>query len=347
MKRIISSILLILFCTSLHADDTAFGGSGSSPMPIEKTDIKMVDEHINIQGHQIDRSDMQGEWKVTCDFTFENTTDKPITLNVGFPFPIDEADGNVTAPAGMPVKQGDALVHDFSVTVDGQPVTATKQKIASNPEKGLHYTDAYIWEMHFEPHQILRVHHNYITGITFNVLGHSIVSYVLMTGGMWQDGTIGDAKLQVVPNTPTRLCSELVSNGNSLEYLKPHPEGVKIVGTGRDRKYVWNLINFQPKSDLDVCLQTGKDYVRYNFVYPLINMAGGQPIDLNKMNANQLRLLKNTIYAQYGRQFTDPELQTYFNKQWWYEPNLKYADNLLTKEDQQALAVIAKAQGQP
>lgn len=344
MKQILVFIIPILSITASYADDTAFGGSGSSPMPIEKTDIAMVNERVHIEGNQIDKENMQGEWKVSCDFTFQNTTDKPLTLNVGFPFPIYESEGNVTAPAGKKIHEGDALVHDFSVKIDGKPIAATKQKIQSNPEKGLNYSDAYIWQMHFSPHQLIKVHHNYITGVTFNVMGHSMVSYVLKTGGLWQNGTIGEAMLEIMPNTPTRLCNELTPKAD--EYLKPHPEGIKIIGTGRDRKYVWKLINFQPKNDVDVCLQTGKNYVRYQIVYPLVNNLGENKIALKNMNANELRILRNTIYAQYGRRFTDANLQAYFNKQWWYEQNPNYSDQLLTKEDRQALGLIAKEETQ-
>lgn len=344
MEKLFWFFTLILFLTTAHADDTAFGGSGSAPMPIEKTDIKMVDEHVVIKGQQIDKENMQGEWKVSCDFTFENTTDKDLQVSVGFPFPIYEQEGNITAPANKTVNQGDALIYNFTVTVDGESVSVTKQTIEANPEKGLHYKDAYIWQMNFTPHQIVKVHHDYSTGVTFNVMGHTLVYYVLMTGGMWQDGTIGDVKLEVIPNTPTRLCSELTKN--SAEYLKPHPEGIEIVGDGSNRKYVWNLTNFQPKGDLDLCLQTGKNYVRYNIVYPLINNLGGEQINLKDMTADKLRILKNSIYAQYGRRFQDADLQNYFAKQWWYEPNANYSDSLLTKEDQQALTLISDAESQ-
>lgn len=338
-------IILIIFFFQINlaiADDTAFGGSGSSPVPIEKNEIKMIDEVVRIIGHQIDKENMQGDWQISCDFTFQNMTDKPITLNVGFPFPIYEEEGNVTSPTGKNVKVGSPLIYDFKVTVDGKSIEAKQTKIAPNTEKGLSYTNAYIWPMSFAPQKILKVHHDYKTGVTFNVLGHSMVTYVLKTGGLWQGGSIDSATFEIIPNTPTRLCSELESN--PAEHLVPKPPGVKIEGSGKVRKYVWTFKNFKPTQDLDVCLQTGEAYIRYQYIYPIINNFNEEQKKLETMSQQELRLLRNTIYAQYGRRFDSLDLQNYFNQQWWYQPNPNYSDTMLTKEDKQAITLIQKVE---
>lgn len=335
-------LVFVILIRNVYADDTEFGGTGSSPMPIKSNEIKMANEHVNIVGHQIDKENVQGEWKVSCDFTFKNMTDKSITMDMGFPFPIFEEDENISAPQGKKPQKGGPLIYNFMVKIDGKEVPASKQTIASNSEKGIYYNNAYIWKVHFLPNQILKIHHDYTTGVTFNVMGYTLVKYVLLTGGLWHGGVIDNAQIDLIPNSPTRLCSELVKNAN--EYLKPKPQGLKIMGDGMDRHYVWNLNNFRPKEDLDVCLQTGKNYVRYQFIYPLLYRNGDNTIDLNKMNQKELRILLNTIYAQYGKRFESPELQEYFNKQWWYVPNNKFNDDRLTNEDRQAIEIIRKAE---
>ncbi|MBD2102126.1 YARHG domain-containing protein [Leptolyngbya sp. FACHB-261] len=42
--------------------------------------------------------------------------------------------------------------------------------------------------------------------------------------------------------------------------------------------------------------------------------------DLSGRSAWQLSLMRNEIYARHGRQFTDPQLQSYFKRQSWYQP---------------------------
>lgn len=48
--------------------------------------------------------------------------------------------------------------------------------------------------------------------------------------------------------------------------------------------------------------------------------------DLSKVNKNDLRIMRNEIYARHGWIFTDKTLQTYFNSQAWYKPAGEVAD---------------------
>lgn len=58
----------------------------------------------------------------------------------------------------------------------------------------------------------------------------------------------------------------------------------------------------------------------------------------------ELKFLRNTIYAQYGYQFKDPELQSYFNQFEWYlpDPNLKLEMIALTAREKQFIDEIMK-----
>ncbi|WP_131782932.1 YARHG domain-containing protein [Legionella gresilensis] len=337
VKAFITRLTLLSLGTVItaQANDTAFGGTGASPYPIEQPNIKMAAEKIIITGHNLNKENRSGFWDYQCSFLFENNLNKPITIQMGFPFPVNNEEfGNISIPAGRQSKQGAALVYDFVATARNKPIAVRKQRITSNKEKGLEYQEAYIWNFSFLPKETVTLNHHYNTGVTFDVMGYHWVNYVLKTGKLWQGGRIGRTEIDIIPNTPTRLCSELNKNAH---YTKPKPKGMKILGKGKDRHYVWNLKNFSPDDDLSVCLQTGRNYIRYRVVYPLLEE---NLTRLRTMNAEQLTLIKNTIYAQYGRQFENSKLQRYFNRQWWYEPNSGYSDKLLTVDDQKILAAI-------
>lgn len=47
--------------------------------------------------------------------------------------------------------------------------------------------------------------------------------------------------------------------------------------------------------------------------------------DLANKSSLELDIMRNEIFARYGRRFQDPELQSYFNNQPWYQP--RYAPN--------------------
>jgi hypothetical protein len=52
--------------------------------------------------------------------------------------------------------------------------------------------------------------------------------------------------------------------------------------------------------------------------------------DLAGKSADDIRLTRNTVFAEHGRQFADPNLQDYFNHQDWYHADPAYKDSDLT-----------------
>ncbi len=57
-----------------------------------------------------------------------------------------------------------------------------------------------------------------------------------------------------------------------------------------------------------------------------------------------LRVLRNEIYARHGRVFKDKQLQKYFLEQPWYKPNPDFKDELLTEKEYKNLAIIRQAE---
>ncbi|KGP63956.1 hypothetical protein EP47_08625 [Legionella norrlandica] len=331
--------VVFLLNKGVLANDTAVGGGGSLPIPISQPHIQMVSELIRISGEELNGTKMNGSWHYDCNFTFKNTSKKEVTISMAFPFPINDGNSEIALPAGQTTKAGQALVYDFLVTVDDKQVSARRGNIAPNQNKGLYYEDAYFWQATFPPLATVKIHHDYITGATYDVMGYHWVHYVLKTGALWQNNTIGHTRLEIIPNTPTRLCSEI---DTKADYLETTPPGMKISGSGKNRKYVWDLLHFQPKSDLSLCLFTGISYVRYKMIYSWLNTEDAVS-KLAKMSSKELRLLRNTVFAQYGRQFQSPDLQQYFNRQWWYVLNPHYSEDMLNEEDKKLLSMIHQA----
>lgn len=57
-----------------------------------------------------------------------------------------------------------------------------------------------------------------------------------------------------------------------------------------------------------------------------------------------LRVLRNEIYAKHGRVFKDKELQKYFAAQSWYQPNPDFKDENLSETESNNLAVIKEVE---
>jgi hypothetical protein len=339
-KGILPSLFLVLFSLHSEANDTAFGGNGSLPIPIANEAIGMISETINIRGDNLQSQTKEGRWLYHCQFTFKNFTSLQQRLQMGFPFPVNYEEEAIAVPKGATSQPGDPLVYDFKVVSSAGPIPALRSKISANLDNNLSYREAYLWPMSFEPNQTLTLEHTYSTGATNDVQGFTWVSYVLKTGTLWRGGHIGRTRIIINPNTPTRLCSEIseYKDGES-----PTLPGMKIIQEGKSRQYIWDLEQFEPKQDLSLCLQTGSDYVRFQLVYPLIGASTYKLPPLNTLSPNELKRMRNSIFAQYGRLFNDPALQQYFNQQWWYQPNPNYSDNLLSQEDKEALKALQSA----
>ena len=65
--------------------------------------------------------------------------------------------------------------------------------------------------------------------------------------------------------------------------------------------------------------------------------------DVASKSAIELDVMRNEVFARYGRRFKEPELQSYFNTQPWYKPIYEpdqFPDGLLTPTEQQNLEYI-------
>ena len=54
---------------------------------------------------------------------------------------------------------------------------------------------------------------------------------------------------------------------------------------------------------------------------------------ISTQTSAQLRITRNSVYAQYGRAFQSADLQEHFAKQAWYTVNPNYKDSMLTETD--------------
>jgi hypothetical protein len=55
--------------------------------------------------------------------------------------------------------------------------------------------------------------------------------------------------------------------------------------------------------------------------------------DLASLSPTELRILRNVVYARYGRTFQNAELQNYFTNRPWYRPRSDFNEKMLTAGD--------------
>ncbi|MCM1989567.1 YARHG domain-containing protein [Oceanirhabdus seepicola] len=64
------------------------------------------------------------------------------------------------------------------------------------------------------------------------------------------------------------------------------------------------------------------------------------PHFLEKLNKDELSLLRNAYYARHGHIFKTPKYANFFSEYYWYEPLHEHVDNLLTELDNKNVALI-------
>jgi hypothetical protein len=66
---------------------------------------------------------------------------------------------------------------------------------------------------------------------------------------------------------------------------------------------------------------------------------------LLELNRSELRLLRNTIYAQYGYIFSSRDLQEHFSRFSWYNGTKTNVDSELTDRDKENISLIQRIEG--
>jgi len=77
------------------------------------------------------------------------------------------------------------------------------------------------------------------------------------------------------------------------------------------------------------------------------NRLATEPIGADMLEGlfiEDLRILRNEIYARRGRVFKDADLQKYFENQGWYKANPEFKDEMLSEAEMKNLAVIREAE---
>jgi hypothetical protein len=171
-------VILLALCLAglagpgtIQADDAALGAVGHAVTPLENSHITMTTERVvaEIEG---------GEARVTCAFTFAN---QGPSTDVLMGFPVARA------------THGDTTLHDFTATVDGEPLDVTYRPDA-NPDSA--YAGWHTFVVPFGVGETRVVKNSYRGPLSQVSNGGRFFEYVLETGATWA-GPIGRAEVVV------------------------------------------------------------------------------------------------------------------------------------------------------
>lgn len=299
---------ITLIAGTVSANDGVFGGAGGSVAPLMETRVSMVSEDIVME--VADRPDPWPEqWHVEAKYVFENRSDEPVTLQVGFP----ELPCMGDCPEDNPY-----TFRGLETTVRGEPVKHRIGKV----KRGLKWQHAYgrihLFDVTFAPHEQVVIAHTYNHNLSASVDGKQ-ADYVTTTGAYW-NGPIGRATFTV--RAPWRHSYTAYPKGFVMTDRR------ETMVDGRRRwTYVFNMERWVPKTNFTLFF--GNDTERrpsqcptYYEVETATDVVGVRvpPAELaqeakklyKEASAADLRICRNWPYALHGYPFKSADLRDFY-----------------------------------
>lgn len=325
--------LSLLLAAPAWANDGAFYGQGSTVFPVQDDAIALDTEVLRIEHGGPAVGYYVRHWNVDVTYRFRNTTDKPVTVQMGFPewceaTPDNHEDEKCSA----------WTIEDFTVRIDGQKGPRVKVKKAQ-PGKGpladMHYGRVHTFEVKFAPNQTRTVQHTYRHASSITSPWCSELGYILQTGALWK-GALKSLDIEVL--THARFDGDPGYGREWIDGEKGRPKArVEALPDGGQR-LSWSLKDVEPKHDLALTFCEPKQMLaRREAADEIVYM---EPGELEMWDAAKLRVMRNTIYAAYGYTFKSKDLQDHFAAKPWYQPRADFDPKWLPPSHVKRIALI-------
>ena len=350
--------VLLIGSISSYANDGSFRVDGNQLIPMYETDISVKKEILTIK-----RSDgRHAIIDVYYEF-FNPKEDKE--LEVGFeayspmgdvePRPVNGHHPYITQFSvlmnGQNIAYKVAIVGDSLYFKNGIYKTRTKEEILK--QSGDDYVD-YFYVYHFRaPFKkgLNIIHHKYVVELSNSVFEEYSLGYVLTAAGRWANHQIDDFTLNIDMGDFQDLCIEtgffnnagewnisgkgkqIIRKSTDTTYGKDMPEFFLQHGTlSFQKKNFRPLDEFHMQSFSSYSLRentTAGEFDGFDAKFDQLPFAIEMQDQIRKpVNDRSKTILKNLPYARRGYIFKNPDLQSYYNKQLWYQPDPTYVPDL-------------------
>ena len=328
------AFLLILFCYS-KADDGFFRGEGATVIPMNNEQIELVKETVNIHRVTIGYNKY---WVADCEFVFRNTGPK-VEVQMGFP---DYPKGAIT--------NFKSLVDD-SVVETGYKEVVIKDIDSLVDLDSLGFKWVYTWKVDFSEGEMktLRSCYEFIGGIfqgvPYLLSGHCEKSIWYEDGKPPGGGYGGTSKLVYVVQTGALWKGKIDTADIYVNLGGIHPANWVFVCpfgyTYKDSVVEWHFRDFEPQDNITIEVVSSASPF-----FDTVKQARKwiEVVKENEYSKRSVMLVRNFIYAKYGKPFGEKWLRNFFeNYIYWsgapyrdeYEYNFEYSDTLLTETDRE------------
>ena len=307
-KLVIFPLILFLLLQFIYANDTYFYLAGGNLTPVKESDnlVEMKEETILINL-------LPKYYEVTVDFLFYNQGET-IELEVGFPF----------FSEGI---QGKGEIWDYKCWTNNIETEFKKTPITKEWQKptGLEYANLRTIQFSKKSETRTRVYYKAKYGAS--APSNAIANYLYGTGLSWK-GEIGKINLIIENNDINSIFWNVSMNGKSIKN--------NLIKT-KDNRFEIIFENIEPENynstfEIELGDVLNDDGPR---VFPAYFKFNKKIVvaksEFKWYTKEQLRLVRNAIYALHGYDFKTEDLKEYFNsvgKNWYppYEINPNFSE---------------------
>ena len=354
MTKITTTILVFVLTISVFGNDGTYFTRGGIIYPTQESRISLEREILSF-------SVKDGICNVDILFEFYNPENVDRKLLIGF-----------QAPTNSDIPYEINHISDFKIISDEQILPYTLKaarcedcELKDPKEFQISETDVgvfvYLFEITFKS-GINKINHSYSFPASENVWFDKTYHYILKTGAKWAGGTIKNLTVQF----------DLGQNKYFyVEDIFGKTANWSIIGSGKvtDKQ----IYNYDDSLCRMVRILSGKLQIDVKDFKPTKNIDFGIisensptiPSDFKEFDEDkafsirnlklflfgnieytkeELRILRNLIYAQYGYVFQSKDLRDYFSQFEWYmpDPNLTMKQIKLTKDESKFIDEILK-----
>lgn len=346
MKATLSTILVLILALTSFANDGVYLTNGSVIYPINETKISLEKEILSFTVNN-------RETYVDIQFQFFNPESTDRKLLIGFQAPT--AGGDVSDSISN-LNQ----ISNFTIIQDGQilpyQLKATEcEDCDLKDPKDFHFSQVepgvfvFLFEITFKP-GLNQINHSYSFPASENVVFDQIYRYILTTGSKWAGGTIKDLTVNIDmghnqyfyvydifgENAKWSIIGTGIVTNAKFDYIDQ--DSCRMIRTLSGELQI-TVKNFEPTNNMEFGIINEHSFG--NFPIDQDKIKKGKVVSIGNMTLDEnytkeeLRLLRNMIYAQYGYNFKSSELKEYYSQFAWYipDPNLKMDDIKLTDRE--------------
>lgn len=350
---------MIFICLFAKANDGAYRSRGGIIYPMNETKISLEKEILSFTVN-----DKVAQVNIYFEFYNPEQTDRKILIGFQAPIPSGDAHPQFAAKnliSNFKVFKDGALI-PYNIKAAGCENCELQDTSALKPsEEGYNGVFVYLFEVTFKPGKNI-INHSYDFPASDNVIYGQIYRYILKTGSKWAGGSIKDFTLQIDMGQ------------NSYFYVNdifPKLADWTIVGTGKVTDLFFNAYNYQnrmirilsgkleiyckdfrPTENLDFGVILGYSFINFLLDKGRVSENVNRAISwlttnfeykpITSWTKDDLLILRNAVYAQYGYQFKNKDLFKYFSQFEWYipDPNLSLDKIVLTEKEKKFIDEI-------